>query len=64
MSKTPFTPEVLKHKNMHFFKVIVTNIFSDEKVVTVIFSAFIVGRGRPSEKRTFFWTFILSVMFW
>jgi len=53
-----------KHKKHALFKVIVTNIFSDEKVVTVIFLAFVVGCSRPSEKWTFFWTFILSVMIW
>ena len=38
MSKSPFAPETFKHKKHRFFKVIVTNIFAEEKIVTDNFS--------------------------
>jgi predicted Abi (CAAX) family protease len=63
MSKTPFALEILKHENMRFLKVIVTNIFAKEKVVTVNFLCAINGHRRPVQKWTFIWTLLLLVIF-
>ena len=48
MSKSPLSPETFKYENMRFLKVMLTNVFSKEKVVTVNFSCTINGHRRPS----------------
>lgn len=63
MSKTPFAPEILKHKKSHFSTLSSQFIQPSAKIVTVTFST-VHRRPHPDlKKRTFFWTFILLVIF-
>ena len=44
MSILPLAPETFKTQNTRFFKVMLSNIFSNEKVVTDNFYAFVLNR--------------------
>ncbi len=63
MSKTPFAPEVLKHKNSRFSTLSSQFIQPSAIFVTVIFFDRPSPPPPPTKKWTFIWTFILLVIF-